>query len=115
MALRRGVLVDVQVIREWASRQIQGELNLAFFPSAIDALKLCPAAATTGCLMERVRQQLLQHALKGAQSRARARPLVRPGGRGGDRRTTCASAQRVLVAVHLAEGNRVEARRAFDG
>jgi len=122
LALRRGVLVDVQVICEWASRLINGRAtaaDLTFLPSGINALELLPGWYDDWVLMERehVRQRLLHalealsrehmHARRCAQAIEAAMVAV-------NAEPLRESAQRVLVAAHLAEGNRAEARRVFD-
>jgi two-component SAPR family response regulator len=120
--LRSGTSVDVEVMNEWAERLIAGR------PAASDLcpvlwraefLELLPGWYDDWALFERERiRQLLLHALE-----ALARQLVEQQ-RPAEAVTVAMvavsaeplreSAQRVLIETHLAEGNLVEARRAYE-
>ena len=122
LTLRRGVVVNVQLVCEWASRLLNGRAtldDLAVLPSGIDALELLPGWYDDWALMERERvRQLLLHALE-ALSREHLRigryaQAVEAAMIAVTADPLRESAQRMLVAAHLAEGNRAEARRAFE-
>jgi DNA-binding SARP family transcriptional activator len=122
LVMRDDVAVDLHAVNAWAARLITGSstaVDLRVMPWGVDALDLLPGWYDDWALIERerVRQRLL-HALE-----ALSRQLVRA------RRCAEAvevammavgaeplreSAQRTLIEAHLAEGNRVEARRSFD-
>jgi DNA-binding SARP family transcriptional activator len=121
VALRENVVVDVQVVADWAARLIDESPtsdDLTVMPWAADALDVLPGWYEDWALVERerVRQRML-HALE-----ALSRQLVRAG--------RCAeavevammavsaeplreSAQRTLIEAHLAEGNWIEGLRGF--
>ena len=122
LALRRGVVLDVQVISEWATRLINGRATAADMTvllGGIDAVELLPGWYDDWVLLERerVRQQLL-HALEAlSQEHLRAgryAQAVEAAMVAVSADSLRESAQRVLLAAHLAEGNRAEARRIFD-
>jgi len=122
LAMCDDVLVDLHMVRAWATRLIQGSASgedLEIIPSGVDAIDLLPGWYDDWALIERerVRQRLL-HALE-----ALSRQLAQTG--------RCAeavdaamvaitaeplreSAQRVLIEAHLAEGNWIEGRRSFE-
>jgi DNA-binding SARP family transcriptional activator len=122
VAMRDDVLVDVDVVSSWARRLITGSASaddLGIMPWGMDALDLLPGWYDDWALaeQERIRQQLL-HALE-----ALSRELVQLGrfaeaveaamvAVSTDRLRE--SAQRALIEVHLAEGNRAEGRRSFE-
>jgi two-component SAPR family response regulator len=113
----------VHRVEEWATRLINGrgrEDDLAVSPSCIDALNLLPGWYDDWALMERERlRQRMLHALE-----ALSRHLVKTG-RFADAVDAAIlavnaeplreSAQRTLIQAHIAEGNLVEARRAYCG
>jgi DNA-binding SARP family transcriptional activator len=122
LTMSGGVLVDVHLLGAWAGRMIDGSASdedLMLMPGSVEPLDLLPGWYDEWLLMERERlRQRVLHSLE-----AQSRRLVR------DRR--CAqgveaaviavaaeplreSAQRALIEAHLAEGNRMEGRRAFD-
>jgi DNA-binding SARP family transcriptional activator len=122
LAMRGDVAIDLHAVNAWAARLIAGSptgVDLRVMPWGVDALDLLSGWYDDWALIERerVRQRLL-HALE-----ALSRQLI------GARRCAEAvevammavgaeplreSAQRILIEAHLAEGNRVEARRSFD-
>ncbi|MEU5952097.1 BTAD domain-containing putative transcriptional regulator [Streptomyces sp. NPDC047525] len=122
LALCEDVLLDVRLVAAWASRLLTGSAtpgDLRATPSTMDALELLPGWYDDWALMERerVRQRLL-HALE-----AQSRQLVEAGCFGQAVEAAMQaigadplreSAQRALVEAHLAEGNRMEARRSLD-
>lgn len=122
LSFRRGVLVDVELVADWARRLIAGRPagdDLATLPRRTEAFELLPGWYDDWVLMERerIRQRVL-HALE-----AMSRQLVAAGryaeGVEAALLATCAeplreSAQRVLLEAHLAEGNWVEGRRALN-
>ena len=116
------VVVDLRVMEDWAARLIGGTAtsdDLAVLPRHSEALDLLPGWYDDWALMERERlRQRMLHALE-----VLSRKLAHEG--------RCAeaieaalvavaaeplreSAQRTLIEAHLAEGNWVEGRRAFN-
>ncbi|MFI5891804.1 BTAD domain-containing putative transcriptional regulator [Actinoplanes sp. NPDC051513] len=122
LRLRDGVLVDVHVMDDWAARLTRGApgpADLAVLPSLSDALELLPGWYDDWAIAERerVRRRLLD-ALE-----ALSRALTRAGRPGEAVEAAMAaatadplreSAQRALIHAHAAEGNWIEARRAYD-
>jgi DNA-binding SARP family transcriptional activator len=121
LALRDEVATDVEAVSRWATRIIEGSATvreLRIVPRNVEALDVLPGWYDDWALIERerVRQRLL-HALE-AQSRELTRRSLHAEAVeaalvavGAD--PLRESAQRVLVEVHLAEGNRVEAQRSL--
>jgi DNA-binding SARP family transcriptional activator len=119
--LREDVAVDVHVVTEWALRLVTGlesGADLAPQLSVTEALDLLPGWYDDWVLMER--ERLRQRVLHGLEAQCRA--LVRAGryAEAVEAALTAISAeplresaQRALLEAHLAEGNWVEARRAF--
>lgn len=121
LALAPRVVVDVHAMEDWAARLIDGRqwpADLALLPSSTEALDLLPGCYDDWALVERERLRLrMLHALE-----ALSRHLV-AAHRFGDAVDAAMiavnadplreSAQRALVEAHLAEGNVVEARRAY--
>jgi DNA-binding SARP family transcriptional activator len=122
LVLRQDMLVDVRLITEWSSRLVAGtatEVDMGVPPLAIDAFELLPGWVDDWVLVERecLRQRILHalEALSRSHSRARhhaqaidaaiAAVAVEP---------LRESAQRTLIEAHLAECNRVEARRCYE-
>ncbi|WP_158293034.1 MULTISPECIES: BTAD domain-containing putative transcriptional regulator [Kribbella] len=122
LAIENQLVIDMDVVGEWAARLIDGcavQADLAVKPWGADALELLPGWYDDWALLERERmRQRLLHALE-----AQSRQLVLAG--------RCAeaveaamvavgadplreSAQRVLIESHLAEGNQIEARRSYE-
>jgi DNA-binding SARP family transcriptional activator len=116
------VVVDLRVMEDWAARLIGGTAtcdDLRVLQWRADNLDLLPGWYDDWALMERerIRQRVL-HALE-----ALSRSLVHEGRWAEAVEAALAavtaeplreSAQRTLIEAHLAEGNWVEARRAFD-
>ena len=122
LGMRRGTVVDVGVVDEWAARLVDGsatDTDLCLLNWRWEAMDLLPGWYDDWVIFERerIRQRLL-HALE-----ALSRRLVEVNG--------CAeaidaaisavsadplreSANRVLIEAHLAEGNLIEARRAYE-
>jgi DNA-binding SARP family transcriptional activator len=122
LRLRSGTVVDVRVVSDWATRLIDetaepADLRSVFWPA--DAADLLPGWCDDWIIFERerVRQRLL-HALE-----AMSRQLI-TAGRLADAVDAAISAvgvdplresaSRILIEAHLAEGNLVEVRRAYD-
>jgi len=119
--LRSGTHVDVRLLHDWAGRLIGGcpeRADLRLTRWHTDSLELLPGWYDDWAIIERecIRQQLL-HALE-----ALAGHLIGSGRHAeavGVAVTAVAieplreTAQRVLVETHIAEGNLVEARRAY--
>jgi DNA-binding SARP family transcriptional activator len=121
LSLRGKTIVDVSIVCEWASRLVSGcathdDLFVANWRG--DTLDMLPACYDEWLIFERerIRQRLL-HALE-----ALSRRLVACG-RPADAVDTAIwavsadpvreSANRILIEAHLAEGNLVEASRAY--
>lgn len=115
-------MVDLYVLYGWAGRLIGGTAtahDLSALKWRTDALDLLPGWYDDWVLLERerVRQRLL-HALE-----ALSRELVRAGRHAEAVESALLavsteplreSAQRALIEAHLAEGNLIEAMRAYD-
>lgn len=121
LSLRRKTIVDVSIVCEWAARLVSGcaTQDDLFVPDwRGDSLGLLPACYDEWLIFERerIRQRLL-HALE-----ALSRRLV-AFGRPADAVDAAIwaisadpvreSANRVLIEAHLAEGNLIEASRAY--
>jgi DNA-binding SARP family transcriptional activator len=122
LALRPGTQTDVDALCDWARRLSEGHVSiadlriLAWDPEAADILPGWYDEWVV-CERERIRQRLL-HGLE-----AVVRELIAVG-RIGDAVEAAMnvvrfeplreSAQRALIEAHLAEHNRVEAKRAFE-
>lgn len=122
LVLRKDVLVDVHMVTEWSSRLVTGtatRVDMEVPPLAIDAFELLPGWLDDWVLVERecLRQRVL-HALE-ALSRLRSRALQHAQAVDAAMAAVAVeplreSAQRALIDAHLAEGNRVEARRCYE-
>jgi len=122
LALSDQVVIDLRIMEEWAARLIGGTAtrdDLRVMHWHMDALDLLPGWYDDWALMERerIRQRIL-HALE-----ALSRNLAYQGRWAEAVEAALAavtaeplreSAQRTLIEVHLAEGNWIEGRRAFD-
>jgi DNA-binding SARP family transcriptional activator len=122
LSLRPGTQTDVNALCDWAGRLSEGRVSvadlriLAWDPEAADILPGWYDEWVI-CERERIRQRLL-HGLE-----AVVRELIAVG-RMGDAVEAAMnvvrfeplreSAQRALIEAHLAEHNRIEARRAFE-
>ena len=113
--------VDVDGLRGWADRVIDGTAaagDLAWRPPAPEALDLLPGWYDDWTVLERERlRQRVLHALE-AQSvalsrRGRYADSVEAALVAVNAEPLRESAQRVLVAAHLREGNWIEAHRAL--
>jgi DNA-binding SARP family transcriptional activator len=121
LSLSAGVLVDVHLMEQWATRLIEGRpgaRDLAVSPSIIDALNLLPGFYDDWALMERerIRQRVL-HALEALSERLAAAGRFADAIEAAMLATSAEplreSAQRVLIKAHIAEGNVTEARRSY--
>jgi DNA-binding SARP family transcriptional activator len=122
LRLRDDVAVDVELVGDWAGRLISGTMHpdeLTIVPSWAEALELLPGWYDDWVLLER--ERLRQRVLHGLE--ALSRHLVAAGRFGEAVEAAMVavaveplreSAQRALVTTHLAEGNRVEARRCLE-
>jgi len=122
LALRRGTVVDVGVVCEWAARLVDGSAtrtDLCLMNWRWDAMDLLPGWYDDWVIFERerIRQRLL-HALE-----ALSRRLIEAGryAEAVDAAISTVSADplresanRVLIEAHLAEGNLIEARRSYE-
>jgi DNA-binding SARP family transcriptional activator len=121
LALNDGVLVDIHLVEQWATRLIEGRpyvYDLTVSPSVIDALNLLPGFYDDWALMERerVRQRVL-HALEALSERladaGRFADAIEAAMLATSAEPLRESAQRVLIKAHIAEGNVSEARRSY--
>jgi len=122
LTLSDEVVVDLRIMEEWAARLIAGTAtrdDLGVMQWHMDALDLLPGWYDDWALMERerIRQRML-HALE-----ALSRNLAHQGRWAEAVEAALVavtaeplreSAQRTLIEAHLAEGNWIEGRRAFD-
>src|SRR4051794_15378728 len=122
LALRDDVAIDLHVVNAWAARLIAGSCtpdDLRIMPWGVDAIDLLPGWYEDWALTERerVRQRLL-HALEALSRKLidayRCAEAVEVAMMAVGAEPLRESAQRTLIEAHLAEGNRVEARRSFD-
>ena len=122
LGLRPGTIVDVGVMCEWAARLVDGsatETDLCLVNWRGDAMDLLPGWYDDWVIFERERiHQRLLHALE-----ALTRRLAELGryAEAVDAAITAVSADplresanRVLIEAHLAEGNFIEGRRAYE-
>jgi DNA-binding SARP family transcriptional activator len=121
LQLSPGVLVDLHVIEQWATRLIDGRAtgpDLAVSASLADALDLLPGFYDDWVIMERerVRQRIL-HALEALSERLAAAGRFADAIEAAMLATSAEplreSAQRALIKAHVAEGNLTEARRSY--
>jgi DNA-binding SARP family transcriptional activator len=121
LSLRDDVVVDVHVIGRWANRLVSGcpsATDLLVRPGGADGLDLLPGWYDDWALMERerIRQRLL-HALESCSvtllELGRCREAVEAAMVAVTTDPLRESAQRTLIAAHIAEGNWVEAKRQF--
>jgi DNA-binding SARP family transcriptional activator len=122
LTLSDEVVVDLRVIEDWAARLIAGTTtpgDLEGMLSYAEALDLLPGWYDDWALMERerIRQRML-HALEALSrtlaSQARWAEAVEAALAAVTAEPLRESAQRTLIEAHLAEGNWIEGRRAFD-
>jgi DNA-binding SARP family transcriptional activator len=122
LALRSEVVIDVQLVSDWATRLIASrplDDDLSVLPMGIDALDLPHGRYDDWVLLERERVRLrLLHAIE-ALSRhlvaaGRCAEAVEAAMMAVSSEPLRESAQQVLIEAHLAEGNLVEGRRGFE-
>ena len=121
LALRDDVLVDAHVITRWANRLINGfasTTDLTVRPGGADGLDLLPGWYDDWALIERERlRQRLLHALEALSATllrlGRCREAVEAAMVAVTSEPLRESAQRTLIAAHIAEGNWIEAKRQF--
>ena len=119
--LRDEVTVDFELVSTWAARLIDGSApaeELALSPYWTDALDLLPGWHEDWALMERERlRQRVLHALEALSHRlvlaGRCAEAVDVALSAVAVEPLRESAQRTLLAAHLAEGNRGEMLRCF--
>jgi DNA-binding SARP family transcriptional activator len=122
MSLSDNVVVDVDVVNDWACRLIQGsasEKDLVVGPQGLDALDLLPGWYDDWVLVERERmRQRLLHALEALSSAlvqsGRFAEAVEAAMLAVSNEPLRESAQRVLIEAHIAGGNWIEGRKRFD-
>lgn len=122
LRLSERVVVDVHHIEEWANRIIDDRCtpdDLSVSPSLVDALDLLPGWYDDWALMERERlRQRILHALEALSHKltqvGRFADAVDAAMHAVNAEPLRESAQKALVAAHVAEGNLIEARRAYD-
>lgn len=122
LTLRPGVLIDLQVIGDWAARLIAGQptdTDLAVMPNGLDALELLPGWYDDWVLLERERaRQRLLHGLEALSREQRLNgrfaEAVEAAMMAVNAEPLRESAQRELLQAHLAEGNWAEARRGYE-
>ncbi len=122
LGMRRGTVVDVGVVGDWATRLVDGsatQTDLLQLNWRWDAMDLLPGWYDDWVIFERerVRQRLL-HALEALSRRLvamnRCAEAVDAAISAVSADPLRESANRVLIEAHLAEGNLVEARRAYE-
>jgi DNA-binding SARP family transcriptional activator len=121
LGLGAGVLVDLHLMDQWATRLIEGTAlgdDLAISPSWADALDLLPGWYDDWASMERerIRQRIL-HALEALSGKlagvGRFADAVEAAILAASAEPLRETAQRALIKAHLAEGNLAEARRSY--
>jgi DNA-binding SARP family transcriptional activator len=121
LKLRDEVTVDFDLVSAWATRLIDGSVptqELALSPYWTEALDLLPGWYEDWALLERERlRQRVLHALEALSQRlllaGRCAEAVDVAFTAVAVEPLRESAQRALLAAHLAEGNRVEVLRCF--
>ena len=122
LSLDAGVVVDIHAISDWAIRLIRDRASgddLGIPPWWSEALNLLPGWQDDWVLIERerIRQRVL-HALEALSRRlagtARCAEAVEAAMMAVSGDPLRASAQRVLIEAHRAEGNWTECRRAYE-
>jgi DNA-binding SARP family transcriptional activator len=121
LALAPRVTVDAREVGEWAARLISGRAlpgDLAVLPSSTEALDLLPGCYDDWALIER--ERLRQQILRALEALSRRLAAADRFGDAVDAAMIAVhaeplreSAQRALVEAHLAEGNVIEALRAY--
>src|SRR5690242_10288749 len=122
LGLHPGTIVDVGVVCEWAARLVDGsaaQADLCAVNWRYDAMDLLPGWYDDWVIFERerIRQRLL-HALEVLSRRliaeGRCAEAVEAAISAVSADPLRESANRVLIEAHLAEGNLVEGRRAYE-
>jgi DNA-binding SARP family transcriptional activator len=122
LGMRNGTVVDVGVLGEWTARLVDGSAtqnDLCLLNWRWDALDLLPGWYDDWVIFERerIRQRLL-HALEALSRRLievnRCAEAVDAAISAVSADPLRESANRVLIEAHLAEGNLIEAHRAFE-
>jgi DNA-binding SARP family transcriptional activator len=122
LGMRRGTVVDVGVVGDWATRLVDGsatQTDLCQLNWRWDAMDLLPGWYDDWVIFERerIRQRLL-HALEALSRRLvaanRCAEAVDAAISAVSADPLRESANRVLIEAHLAEGNLIEARRTFE-
>ena len=122
LMLRPGTVVDVSILCEWAARLVDGsatQSDLCAVNLRAEAMDLLPGWYDDWVIFERerIRQRLL-HALEALSRRLVGLGRYAEGVEAAILAVSAdplrESANRVLIEAHLAEGNLVEGRRAYD-
>jgi len=122
LMLRPGTVVDVSILCDWAARLVDGsatQADLCAVNWRYDAMDLLPGWYDDWVIFERerIRQRLL-HALEVLSRRliaeGRCAEAVEAAISAVSADPLRESANRVLIEAHLAEGNLVEGRRAYE-
>jgi DNA-binding SARP family transcriptional activator len=122
LGMRRGTVVDVGVVGDWATRLVDGsatQTDLRLLNWRWDAMDLLPGWYDDWVIFERerIRQRLL-HALEALSRRLvemnRCAEAVDAAISAVSADPLRESANRVLIEAHLAEGNLIEARRTYE-
>lgn len=122
LGMRRGTVVDVGVVDEWAARLVGGSAaatDLCLLSWRWEAMDLLPGWYDDWVIFERerIRQRLL-HALEALSRRLvevnRCAEAVEAAISAVSADPLRESANRVLIEAHLAEGNLIEARRTYE-
>ena len=122
LGMRRGTVVDVGVVDDWATRLVDGsatQTDLRQLNWRWDAMDLLPGWYDDWVIFERerIRQRLL-HALEALSRRLvemnRCAEAVDAAISAVSADPLRESANRVLIEAHLAEGNLIEARRTYE-
>ena len=122
LGLRRGTVVDVGIVSEWAARLVDGSAtnsDLRLVNWRGDVMDLLPGWYDDWVIFERerIRQRLL-HALEALSRRLvevdRCAEAVDAAISAVGTDPLRESANRVLIEAHLAEGNLIEARRTYE-
>jgi DNA-binding SARP family transcriptional activator len=122
LGMRRGTVVDVGVVGDWATRLVDGsatQTDLCQLNWRWDAMDLLPGWYDDWVIFERerIRQRLL-HALEALSRRLvamnRCAEAVDAAISAVSADPLRESANQVLIEAHLAEGNLIEARRTYE-
>jgi DNA-binding SARP family transcriptional activator len=122
LMLRPGTVVDVRILWEWAARLVDGsaaETDLCAVNWRNDVMNLLPGWYDDWVIFERERiRQWLLHALEVLSRRlalvGRCAEAVEAAISAVSADPLRESANRVLIEAHMAEGNLIEGRRAYE-